>query len=393
MNDISRDSPTPDAAEDHRTTTPVSPPLEWKPPRKSHSVIVGIIALAAAALVAIAAAFDLPPFDRSPRTDDAYVRGRTTVIAPQVSGYVMKVLVEDYANVRAGDELVQIDDSVYRAKADEARANLQFRRAQLANNSQALASARASLGGRIAALGSAQVQYQREDADFKRAEALVGDGSVSIRERDQSHASYQQAVAALRQAEADVRISQENVRTIEVEREALVAQVAGAQAQLDVANVDLAYTRIYAPESGQLSEVGVRTGQFVTNGVQLFSLVPAERWVIANYKEAQTQSMRLGQPASFRVDALGRARFEGSVERISPATGSEFALIKPDNGTGNFVKVPQRIGIRIGIKQGQPLADRLRPGMSVEATVDISPQRASQAAAARARFNPPESQP
>ena len=393
MNDISRDSSTPGAAEDHRTTTPVPPPSEWKPPRKSRSVIVAIIVLAAAALVAIAAAFELPPFDRTPRTDDAYVRGRTTVIAPQVSGYVMKVLVEDYANVRAGDELVQIDDSVYRAKADEARANLQFRRAQLANNSQALASARAALGGRIAALGSAQVQYQREDADFKRAEALVGDGSVSIRERDLSHASYQQAVAALRQAEADVRISQENVRTIEVEREALVAQVAGAQAQLDVANVDLAYTRIYAPESGQLSEVGVRTGQFVTNGVQLFSLVPAQRWVIANYKEAQTQSMRLGQPASFRVDALGGARFEGSVERISPATGSEFALIKPDNGTGNFVKVPQRIGIRIGIKQGQPLADRLRPGMSVEAVVDISPRRASQAAAAQARFSLPELQP
>ena len=349
--------------------------------------------LAATALAAIAAAFDLPPFDGSPRTDDAYVRGRTTVIAPQVSGYVMEVLVEDYASVRAGDELVRIDDSVYRAKADEARANLQFRRAQLANNSQALASSRAALGGRIAALGSAQAQYQREDADFKRAEALVGDGSVSIRERDLSHASYQQAVAALRQAEADVRISQENVRTIEVEREALVAQVAGAQAQLDGANVDLAYTRIYAPESGRLSEVGVRTGQFVTNGMQLFSLVPAECWVIANYKEAQTQSMRLGQPASFRVDALGGARFEGFVERISPATGSEFALIKPDNGTGNFVKVPQRIGIRIGIKQGQPLADRLRPGMSVEAVVDTSPRRASQAAAARVRFNPPESQP
>jgi multidrug resistance efflux pump len=384
MNDIRKESPTPGAAEDHRTTAPAPPPSEWKPPRKNRSVIVGIIVLAAAALAAIAAAFDLPPLEGSPRTDDAYVRGRTTVIAPQVSGYVMKVLVKDYATVRAGDELVQIDDSVYRGRADEARANLQFRRAQLANNSQALASARAALGGRIAALGSAQVQYQREDADFKRAEALVGDGSVSIRERDLSHASYQQAVAALRQAEADVRISRENVRTIEVEREALVAQVAGAQAQLDVANVDLAYTRIYAPESGQLGEVGVRTGQFVTNGVQLFSLVPAERWVIANYKEAQTQSMRLGQPVSFRVDALGGVRFEGFVERISPATGSEFALIKPDNGTGNFVKVPQRIGIRIGIKQGQPLADRLRPGMSVEAVVDISPRRASQAAAAHA---------
>jgi multidrug resistance efflux pump len=356
---------------DHPPGAPATQPAHWTPPRKSPWVVAGIIVLAVLAIAAIAAAFQLPPFDRNPDTDDAYIRGHTTVIAPQVSGYVAKVLVDDYRWVRAGDELVEIDDSTYRAKVEQARAALELQRAQLSNNDQALASAQAALGGKVAALSSAQVQHQRNADDLKRDEALVDDGSVSIRERDQQRAAYQQAVAALRQAEADVRIARENIRTIEVQRDALNAQVAGAQSQLDAANIDLSHTVIHAPESGQLSEVGVRVGQFVTNGTQLFSLVPATRWVIANYKEAQTQHMRVGQPASFRVDALGGVRFDGFVERISPATGSEFEVIKPDNATGNFVKVPQRIGVRIGIKSDQSMVDQLRPGMSVEAVVQV----------------------
>ena len=121
-----------------------------------------------------------------------------------------------------------------------------------------------------------------------------------------------------------------------------------------------------------MGEVGVRLGQYVTNGTQLMSLVPVDRWVIANYKEAQTAHMAPGQRASFRVDALAGARFTGHVERLSPAAGSEFAVLKPDNATGNFVKVPQRIGVRIAIDPGQRLAPRLRPGMSVVSRVDTS---------------------
>jgi multidrug resistance efflux pump len=145
--------------------------------------------------------------------------------------------------------------------------------------------------------------------------------------------------------------------------------VDAARAQLELAQIDLGHTVITATADGQVSETGVRVGQYVTNGTLLMSLVPADRWIVANFKETLVANIVPGQAASFRVDALNDARFSGHVERLAPAAGSEFAVLKPDNATGNFVKVPQRIGVRIAIDPGQPLAARLAPGMSVEASV------------------------
>ena len=328
------------------------PPLHWP-------VVLVVIGLAIAALLSVLAAFGLPPFGWNVElTDNAYVRGRTTVIAPQVSGYVVAVPLTDYAQVVAGQVLVRIDDSTYRARVEQARANLAAAVAALANNRQAHASSVAALSGQEAGLIRAQ-------ADIKRVDDLVKDGSVSVRERDQTQ-------AALLEARSATEVARENIRTVEVGREGLEAQVAAARAALNAAEIDLEHTVVRAPESGQVGEVGVRLGQYVTNGTQLMSLVPADRWVIANYKEAQTAHMAQGQPASFRVDALPGARFTGRVERLSPAAGSEFSVLKPDNATGNFVKVPQRIGVRIAIDAGQKLAERLRPGMSVVTRIDTS---------------------
>jgi multidrug resistance efflux pump len=159
------------------------------------------------------------------------------------------------------------------------------------------------------------------------------------------------------------------VRTVEVGRGGLEAGVASARAALQLAEIDLSNTVIRAPRDGQLGEIGVRLGQYVTAGSQLLSLVPSTVWVVANYKEAQTARMAPGQLATFDVDALGGARLRGRVQQLAPAAGNEFAVIRPDNATGNFVKVPQRIAVRIAIDPGQPLAQRLRPGMSVEAHV------------------------
>ncbi len=203
-----------------------------------------------------------------------------------------------------------------------------------------------------------------------RVDDLVGDGSVSIRERDQTLAALRQAEAGVREADASGEIARQGVKTVEVGRGTLEAQVEAARAQLRQAEIDLHYTVIRAPEDGQLGQVGVHLGQFVTNGSQLFSLVPADRWIIANYKEAQTAHMAVGQPVRFTVDALGGARLTGRVDRIAPATGAVFSILPPDNATGNFIKIPQRIGIRIAVDRGQPLAQRLRPGMSVETSVD-----------------------
>jgi multidrug resistance efflux pump len=321
-----------------------------------------IAALALVAALGVLYAFSFWPFARGVEiTNDAYVRGRTSVIAPQVSGYVVQVPVGDYADVKLGDVLARIDDSSYRAKVDQARAALQAAQAVLANSYQASATGTANLQGDNAAL-------TRAKADMARADTLVKDGSISVREQDQTRAVLAQAVA---QSE----VARQTLRSVEVGRNALVAQVAAAQAALKAAQIDLDHTVIRAPESGQIGEVGVRLGQYVTNGTQLMSLVPGDRWVIANYKEAQTARLQPGDAATFRVDAIGDAEFRGRVERLSPAAGSEFSVLKPDNATGNFVKVPQRIGVRLSIDPGQAMSARLRPGMSVTARVNVGTTR------------------
>jgi multidrug resistance efflux pump len=180
------------------------------------------------------------------------------------------------------------------------------------------------------------------------------------------------AEAQVQQANATRSIGTQDVRTVIVGRSGLSANVEAAKAQVRLAEVDLGHTVIRAPQAGQLSEVSVRQGQYVTAGTQLMYLVPKTLWVTANFKEAQTRRMRVGQPASFTVDALGSTRLKGHVENLAPAAGSEFAVLRPDNATGNFVKVAQRIAVRIRIDPDQPAADRLRPGMSVVARIKTS---------------------
>jgi multidrug resistance efflux pump len=334
-------------------------------------VVALVITLALVAVFAILGAWHLLPFQRdSATTENAYVRGRTTIIAPQVSGYVVKVVARDYQTVPSGTVLALIDDRIYRARVEQARANVAAAEAQLANSIQQRASREAGLLSQTAGISNAQAQLLRAKADMARARDLASDGSISIRERDQTLAALAQAEAQARQAGASQEIARQDIRTVDVGRDGLKAQVMAAKAQLRLAEIDLSNTVIRAPEGGQLGEIGVRLGQYVTNGTQLMALVPPDRWVIANFKEAQTRGMAEGQHARIAVDALGGAELKGRVEHISPAAGSEFAVLKPDNATGNFVKVPQRIGVRIVIDPDQPLAAKLRPGMSVEARVN-----------------------
>ena len=220
-----------------------------------------------------------------------------------------------------------------------------------------------------AGIANAQAQLVRAQADMQRADALVADGSISARERDQTRAALLQAQAALAQARSARLIGEQDIRSVQVGRGGLRAGVEGAAAQLRLARIDLDNTVIRAPVAGQLSEIGVRRGAFVTAGTQLMFLVPRANWIIANFKEAQTRDMRAGQRAIFTVDALGGAELTGRIESMAPAAGSEFAVLKPDNATGNFVKVAQRIAVRIGIDESQALAVRLRPGMSVDVRI------------------------
>lgn len=348
-----------------------SPADGWTPQRPNKTRLALIALALLGAVLAVLYAWHLPPFSGlSQSTDNAYVRGKVTVISPQVSGYVTQVLVKDFAKVKKGQIIAVIDQRQYQARVEQARANLAGQEAAFKNSQQTERSRKAALGGQDAAIASAQAQAAKARADMARASALVGDGSISERERDQTRAALLAADAGVRQAQAARSVGEQDVRSVLVGRGGLQASVEAARAQLRAAEVDLENTVIRAPEDGQLSEVGVRLGAFVTAGTQLLFLVPYDVWVIANFKEAQTARMAVGQPARFAVDALAGAELTGHVENIAPAAGSEFAVLKADNATGNFVKVAQRIAVRIRVDPRQPMAQRLRPGMSVEARVD-----------------------
>lgn len=345
-------------------------PARWSPPRPGPREVIVILVLLAAAISAILYAWRLPPFaDRFEQTDDAYVRGQTTVISPQVSGYVSAVPVNDYQTVRAGDVLVRIEDNIYNARVSQARANVLTQIANLDNSAQAQRSKEASTLQQDAGIANAEAQLVRAQADWDRLEPLVKKGWATKSQEDQTRAALQAAQAQLRQAQAAREIGTQDVRTVVVGRSGLNANVEAAKAQVQLAEIDLDHAVIRAPQAGQLSEVSVRTGQYVTAGTQLMYLVPRNFWVTANFKESQTRKMRVGQRASFTVDALGDGRLTGTVESLAPASGSEFAVLRPDNATGNFVKVAQRIAVRIRIDPNQSLADRLRPGMSVVARI------------------------
>lgn len=351
-------------------------PTTSPPNKRSRRILLSALlfsAIAVAGALLVLYAWKLPPFRTTLQsTENARVAGQVTIISPQLSGYVVEVLVQDFQAVRQGQLLLRIDDRIPAQRLEQARAELATRRAALANYAQTSRSAQATIEQSQATLAAGEAQARRAEADLRRVEELAADGSLSARERDAARAARAQALAARDQARAALEIARQNQRSVGVSRASLEAAVANAQAQVKLAEIDLSNTRIHAPRDGQLGQVTVRHGAFVNAGAQLTALVPKQLWVIANLKETQMANVRLGQPVRFTVDALGNATLRGQVERIAPATGSEFAVITPDNATGNFVKIAQRIPVRISIAPGQPLAERLRPGMSVVATIDTA---------------------
>ena len=321
-------------------------------------------------------AWRLPPFTSAVEvTENAYVRGQVTLIAPQLAGYVAEVPVQDFAAVKRGDLLLRIDDRVFTQKLEQARAGLAAQRAALANSDQSRAAAEARLRAAEANVASAEAALRTAEANWGRIEPLRERGVVSQTSTDQSQQALDQARAAITATNAAVDVARQDIQTAIVNRQSLVAAVEGAEAAVHLAEIDLSNTRITAPQDGRLGEVSARLGQYVSAGTQLMALVPDQVWVIANFKETQLAGMRTGQPVSFTVDALRHAVLTGKIERFSPAAGSEFSVIRPDNATGNFIKIAQRVPVRITVDPGQPLAERLAPGMPVVVSVNTSASR------------------
>lgn len=366
-------SPITPVEADRAADAPTAQSRQWQPKVSSLLTRAFAFLVVVAGMAAILAAWQLPPFSTSVvKTDNAYVRGRTTIISPQVTGYITEIGVRDYAAIKQGDVLLRIDDRVYRAQAAAARADLDIAVSNLANNQQAIAQRRLDIATAEARISSANAQLVRADADFKRASQLADKGSGSISAEDAARAALGVATASLEEATAGRGNADQAFKAAQVNKAALEADVESARAKLQLAEINLGYTIVTAPEDGKLSDVTARRGQYVTSGSQLTFLVPGARWVIANFKEAQSGGIRPGQRAWFFVDALAGSRFEGSVEDISPAAGSEFSVLRTDNAIGNFTKIPQRIAVRIKIDPDQSGAERLGPGMSVEAHVDTA---------------------
>jgi multidrug resistance efflux pump len=322
-------------------------------------------------LTVVLYAWRLPPFTSSTQiTENAYVRGQVTVVAPQLAGYVAEVAVQDYQQVKAGDLIARLDDRIFVQKLEQARANLLSQRAALANADQERRSGEARIRAGQAAIDAAKATLDAADANWQRVEPLSERGVVTQSNLDTARAELDKARAAYTQARAQLEVTQQDLQSTIVNRQALEAAVQGAEASVNLAEIDLANTRVVAPVDGRLGEVGARLGQYVSAGTQLVALVPKRIWIVGNFKETQLAGMKIGQPVSFTVDALRGIGFTGHIERFSPATGSEFSVIRPDNATGNFTKIAQRLPVRISIDDGQPNAERLAPGLSVVVRID-----------------------
>jgi multidrug resistance efflux pump len=337
--------------------------------RTPATLLVLLAGLAGALLVLYA--WRLPPFATTVETtDNAYVRGYVTIVSPQLSGYVADVPVKDYETVKAGQVLLRIDDRIYAQKLEQAKGMLDTQKAALSNSRQQELSAQAGIAASEAQHASALATLTRAQQAWDRITPLAEKGIATSSDVDTGQANLAQAKAGVDEANAAIEVSRQALATTIGSRAGLEAAVHSAEAAVELARIDLANTRIKAPQDGTLGEVAARLGQYVTAGSQLMAIVPKDVWIIANFKETQLAGMKVGQPVVFTVDALDKARLNGHVERFSPAAGSEFSVIKADNATGNFTKVAQRVGVRISIDPGQPRAEALAPGMSVEVRID-----------------------
>lgn len=339
---------------------------------KPHLVPTLIALLAGiAGLLIVLYAWHLPPFQSThPQTENAYIRGRLTTMAPQLSGYVAAVEVQDFDAVDKDQVIARIDDRQYRQKLAQAQAALAGATASLKIQEQSVHSAQANLQSAQAALRAAQAARDTAQATWDRASALQSRGVNSQSSADQSELALRQAQAGVTQAESAIAVARENVNGAQVGLAAKRAEIASASAAVELAQIDLSNTVIRAPAAGRLGQVGVRIGQYVTAGTALVSHVAPEVWVIANFKETQLHGIRIGDRATFTVDAMQHRVFTGRVQAFSPATASEFSLLASSNATGNFTKVTQRLPVRIGIDPGQEMAEYLEPGLSVVVTVE-----------------------
>jgi membrane fusion protein (multidrug efflux system) len=306
-------------------------------------------------------------------TNDAFVSADFTLVVPRVAGFIKEVLVEDNQQVKAGQLLALIDDRDLRAAAQAADAETLVARAQLQNARATLERQTSVIAQAQATVVSAKAEMAFAEHELNRYNHLAGVGAGTVQNAQQARTRIDQAAARLANVTAVLAAERKQVEILTAQRDAAEGGLKRAQAALEMASYELSYTRIVAPQDGMVGERAVRVGAYVTPGSKILAVVPlAQAYVVANFQETQLTDVKPGQDVQVRVDSLGGEVLTGRVESIAPATGVTFASIKPDNATGNFTKVVQRIPVKIVLEPGQALAERLRVGMSVEASIDTA---------------------
>jgi membrane fusion protein (multidrug efflux system) len=313
---------------------------------------------------------------RIQETDDAYIRADLTRLSSRVAGEVLTVAVDDFQRVKAGELLVQIDPADYQAVVDQAEAGVIGAQAALDNLANQIELQYATIAQAEAARLSAEAIQIEARQEQERQQSLEHTDAGTRQKLEQATAAYAKAQADVGASRAVIAEQRHQLEVLQGTKKQRAADVGAAKAALDAAKLKLGYTRVVAPFDGVTSERQVQPGDYVNIGTNLINVVPLPNvYVIANYKETQLTHVRPGQPVAIRVDTFPGETLHGSVERIAPASGSQFALLPPDNATGNFTKVVQRIPVRIALDKNQPLLDRLLPGMSVVASIDTGDGR------------------
>lgn len=304
-------------------------------------------------------------------TNDAYVRADLTRLASRVSGEVLTVGVSDFQRVKAGDLLIQIDPADYQAQVAQSEAAVAAAQAVLDNLSNQVELQYATIAQAQAAQLSAEALEVEARQEQDRQKSLTQTEAGTRQRLEQAVAGYAKAQADVRASRAVIAAQQHQLEVLQGTKKQRAADVAAAKATLASAKLKLGYTRITAPFDGVVGERQVQPGDYVNIGTNLINVVPLPKvYVIANYKETQLTHVAPGQPVEITVDGFPREKLRGKVERIAPATGAQVALLPPDNATGNFTKVVQRIPVRIQFDDNQPLLARLVPGMSVVTSID-----------------------
>ena len=304
-------------------------------------------------------------------TDDAYVKADFTTVAPKVSGYIAKVEVQDNQPVKAGQVLARIDDRDYQTALTQARADVASAEADIGNIDAQLIEQQSVIEQAQAAIVAGQAGVKFAQDDYNRYHKLTEGKITSVQDEQRALTLLKQQSAELQSDQAALAAARQRIQVLNTARAKAETQVARLQAVVRQAELNLGYTTIVAPVDGTIGARSLRVGQYVQAGTQLMAVVPLHAvYIVANYKETQLTNVAAGQPVEISVDTFPGVTFKGRVDSVSPASGLEFALLPPDNATGNFTKIVQRIPVKIVLDPNDAFAGRLRSGMSVEPTID-----------------------